>query len=277
MPEIGIDIKSIMPWEPSVRVAEKFQHGRIFLAGDAAHQMPPWGGQGANSGITDAHNLAWKLAAVMKGQAGETLLETYDAERGPVGREAAEASAFGVNSRGLITLKKNLTVARGMLRKAALVSGHGYGYTSKAICEENTFPLGGITWIPWTVPSLWSIDGRPGRRTPHVWIEREGKRVSTLDLLGKGFVLLAGAGGTSWLDAAEKVSSALGVEITAYRVGPDADLVAPKGEFEAAACIAPTGAILVRPDDFVVWRERRLPPDPRANLKCAMRQALCLR
>lgn len=277
MPDLDIDIKSIMPWEPSVRIAEKLQHGRLFLAGDAAHQMPPWGGQGANSGIADVYNLAWKLAAVMEGHVNRTLLETYDVERIPVGREAAEASAAGADDKGLISTKFNLTVARGFLRKIPLGSGHGYGYTSKAICEEDTSPLGGLTWRPWTWPSLFlSIDGRPGRRAPHVWVESDGKRISTLDVLSRDFVLLAGADGKSWLDAAKKVSSALDVKIDAYTVGPEGDLVAPNGIFESAASISSRGAILIRPDDFVAWRERRQPADPRAELEDAMEHALCL-
>jgi putative polyketide hydroxylase len=277
MPELEVTIKSVLPWEPTVRIAERLKNGRIFLAGDAAHQMPPWGGQGANSGITDAHNLAWKLAAVLRGHASEDLLETYDTERIPVGREAAEASAEGIDERGIISIEKNWTVIRGWMRKIPLLSGHGYGYASKAICSENTAPLGGITWKPWTLPSLaFAIDGRPGRRAPHLWVERGGKRMSTLDLFGKGFVLLAGAQGVSWLKTAEAVSSSLGITIAAYTVGPDQDLVAPKHEFEAAAGITSHGAILVRPDDFVAWRERRQPSDYQNKLEQAVRQVLCL-
>ncbi|KAJ7350401.1 FAD-binding monooxygenase-like protein [Mycena albidolilacea] len=279
MPEIDIRIDSILPWEPSVRIAERLQHGRIFLAGDAAHQMPPWGGQGANSGIADAYNLAWKLAAVLDGRAGNALLETYDVERLPAGREAAEASASGADERGMISVKKNFTVARGMLRKAMLTSGHGYGYTSPSICEEDTFPLGGVTWRPWTLASLFlSIDGRPGRRAPHVWVEHQGKRISTLDLSGKGcFVLLAGTDGTDWLGAAKEVSSTLGIEVAAYCAGLEGDLMTKTpGEFELAASISSRGVILVRPDDFVVWRQRRLPSNPRAGLERAVRQALYL-
>jgi putative polyketide hydroxylase len=277
MPEIEIDIKSILPWEPSVRIAERLQHGRIFLAGDAAHQMPPWGGQGANSGIADAHNLAWKLAAVLKGHASKVLLETYDVERIPVGRAAAEASASAVDENGIFSMKWNLTVAMGWLKKISLLSGHGYCYTSKAICVEDTSPLGGLTWRPWTLPSLFfSIDGRPGRRAPHVWVEHQGKRISTLDLFDTSFVLLAGAEGASWLEAAKKVSSALGIDIAAYCVGPEGDLVNSKGEFESAAGISSRGAILVRPDDFVAWRERRQLSGHQAKLEQAMRQALCL-
>ena len=277
MPEIEIDIRSILPWEPSVRIAERLQHERIFLAGDAAHQMPPWGGQGANSGIADANNLAWKLAAVLKGHASKALLETYEVERIPVGRAAAEASASAADEKGIISVKWNLTVAMGWLRRIPLLSGHGYCYTSKAICVEDISPLGGLTWRPWTLPSLFlSIDGRPGSRAPHLWVEHRGKRISTLDLLGKDFVLLTGAEGASWLEAAKKVSSALGIEIAAYCAGPHGDLVNSKGEFESATGISSRGAILVRPDDFVVWRQRSQPFDHQVELEQVMRQALCL-
>ena len=275
-PDIELDIKSLLPWEASVRIAERLQHGRIFLAGDAAHQMPPWAGQGANSGVADAYNLAWKLAAVLKGHASKALLETYDVERIPVGRAAAEASAGAADEKGIISTKRNLTVAMGLLRRIRYLSGHGYCYTSNAICVENTFPLGGLTWRPWTLPSLFlSIDGRPGSRAPHIWVEHQGKRISTLDLLGKDFVLLAGAEGASWLEAAKKVSSALAVDISAYSAGPEGDLVTSKWELESAAGISSRGAILVRPDDFVVWRQRKQPLNHQAELESAMQQALC--
>ena len=277
MPEVEIDIKSILPWEPSVQIAERMQQGRIFLAGDSAHQMPPWGGQGANSGIADAYNLAWKLAAILQGKASKALLETYEVERLSVGREAAEASAMGPNEKGLISVKRNLPIIRGWLRRIPLISGHGYCYASRAICEEDTTPLGGLSWRPWTLPSLFlSIDGRPGRRAPHIWVTHQGKSVSTLDLLGKSFVLLTGADGSFWSDAARDTSSALGIDIVAYCVGSEGGLVAKNGEFESAAGISSQGAILVRPDDFVVWRERRQPSDPQAKLEQAMRRALCL-
>lgn len=276
IPDIEIDIKSILPWEPSVQVAERLRIGRVFLAGDSAHQMPPWGGQGANSGIADVHNLAWKLAAVIQGRADETLLETYDVERLPVGRAAAEASASGADERGIISTKMTLSVIRGFMKKIPLSSGHGYCYSSRAICTENILPLGGLTWKPWTLPSLFfSIDGRPGRRIPHLAITKD-EQTSTLDLCGKGFVLLAGADGGFWRDAAKEVSSALNILIDAYCVGPAGDVVAPSGAFESAAGISSRGVILVRPDDFVAWRERRQPSDHQAKLEHAMRQVLCL-
>ncbi|KIY03759.1 uncharacterized protein Z520_00450 [Fonsecaea multimorphosa CBS 102226] len=278
IPDIEIEVKSILPWKPSVRIAEQLQHGHIFLAGDAAHQMPPWGGQGANTGIADVHNLAWKLAAVLQRHANESLLETYDVERIPVGKAAAEFSASNADEDGIISAKGPFGLLLVIAKGFRLLSGHGIYYASRAICAEDTSPLGGLTWRPWTWPSLMlAIDGRPGTRVPHLWVEHLGKRVSTLDLCGKTFVLFAGADGISWVEAAKKVSLAMGVDIAAYRAGPDGcDLVSPKGSLESVAGISSRGAILVRPDDFVAWRQRRQVSDHEAELTKAIRQALCL-
>jgi putative polyketide hydroxylase len=277
MPNIDIKIKSILPWQPTVQVAKQLRFGRVFLAGDAAHQMPPWGGQGANTGIADVHNLAWKLAQVLRGKASNALLDTYNAERQPVGLEAAEASGVGTDAKGLISLEKNLTVIRGWLRRIPLISGHGYGYASQAICDEDVSPLGGWSWRPWTLPSLgFVIDGRPGRRAPHLWVQREEKRISTLDLFGKDFVLLAGADGAKWIEAAKELSSKLGVELAAYCLGPKGDIITPQAEFETGAGITSQGAILVRPDGFVAWRERRQPKDYETRLEDAIKQMVCL-
>jgi putative polyketide hydroxylase len=277
IPDIDIRIKSILPWEPTVQVAERLQEGRIFLAGDAAHQMPPWGGQGANTGISDVHNLAWKMAEVIQRKASKVLLETYNTERQPVGLEAAEASGVGADEKGLISVEKNLTVIGGWVRRIPLISGHGYGYVSPAICYENTSPMGGWSWRPWTLPSLgFAIDGRPGRRAPHFWVKQNGNRISTLDLCGKGFILLAGAEGSDWVEAARKLSMNMEVELAAYCLGPEGDLVTQEAEFEAGTGITRKGAILVRPDDFVVWRERRQPKDIETKLRNAIKQALCL-
>jgi putative polyketide hydroxylase len=278
LPEIKVEVESVLPWEPSARVVENMRVGnRIFLAGDAAHQFPPWGGMGANTGIVDAYNLAWKLAMVLKGNTGTALLDTYDEERRPVALAAADASAAGADERGLISVQLNWSVIRGWMKKLPLISGHGYGYASQVICHENTTPLGGLTWRPWTMPSLFAcIDGRPGRRVPHIWLERDGKRISTLDVSGRSFVLLTGADGQSWMEAAKKVSEKLGIEVDGFQVGPQGNLVAPKGIFESAAGIYPDGAILIRPDDFVVWRQRRQRGDLALQLEQAMTQALSL-
>ncbi|OJJ50789.1 hypothetical protein ASPZODRAFT_263560 [Penicilliopsis zonata CBS 506.65] len=277
--EVTIEIISILPWEPSVRVATHFQQGRIFLAGDAAHQMPPYGGQGANTGISDAHNLAWKLAAVLHRQADPSLLETYNLERRPVGKAAAEASASPADERGLISVRLSWKTVSGFAKIAPLASGFGYLYpqASAAVVEENRWPLGGWTWKAWSVPSLcFSLDGRPGSRAPHVWVEKEGQRVSLLDLFGKGFVLLAGSEGVAWLEASQQVRETLkGLELASYRVGPTGDIVEKESRWETAAGISPNGALLVRPDGFVAWRQRRMPGDVFNALLKTMQAILC--
>ncbi len=256
MPEIEIEIKSILPWECAVRVADSFQHGRVFLAGDAAHQMPPWGGQGANTGVQDVHNLAWKLAAVLKGQAAPALLATYDHERRPVGSAAAEMSAQRAGERGILVIKPISPIMMGifsnrLVRKVmgkaiwkgtARLIGYGYQYCSAAIIPEQRK----------NAPE--QLDGHPGSRAPHIWVEYQGQRLSTLDLFGTGFVLLAGPDGAAWCEAAHTLAARRKIELAAYRVGPAGDLLAAEGRWPAEAGIARHGALLVRPDGFVAWR-----------------------
>ena len=259
--ELKIDIKSILPWQASVRVAEKFQVGRIFLAGDSAHQMPPYAGQGANSGISDVHNLAWKLALVLKRHVQSSLLDTYEVERLPVDTFAAEVSGSAADERGLISMNKDLKTILSLARRLHITSGFGHTYNSKAIVDESTWPLGGLTWRAWTMQSVFlGLDGRPGSGAPHEWVQREGRRISTLDLLGRDFVLLAGSEGEVWCETAKHISSVLdGFKIVTYSLGPNGNISDPDRKWETAAGISSTGMLLVRPDGFVAWRERKLP------------------
>lgn len=242
MPDIALKIESILPWESAVRVADTFQQGRVFLAGDAAHQMPPWGGQGANSGVADAHNLAWKLAAVLRGQATPQLLTTYDVERQPIGRLAAEESGMAADERGLLSMERS---AGSYIHRQFRMLGYGYQYASRAIIEEADAVL--------ALDEL-GLDGRPGTRAPHAWVERQGQRISTLDVFGASFVLLAATEGTSWCEAARVAAARLDIDLAAYRVGPDGDLLDPDSRWQAKAGISARGALLVRPDGFVAWR-----------------------
>ncbi|KAH8674952.1 FAD binding domain-containing protein [Ilyonectria robusta] len=276
LPNLEIEIKSILPWEPTVRVAEKFQHGRVFLAGDAAHQMPPWGGQGANTGIADAHNLAWKLAAVLRGQATPSLLATYDAERLPIGRLVAEESGEASDEHGLLSLRKDPSAILALMYRIPRLIGYGYIYTSQATMTEDTTPWFWRTMrlIP-TPNQILGLCGKAGTRVPHIWVQLEDRRISTLDVLGKGFVIIAGADGNEWCEAAPKVASSLVVSIAAYRAGPACELITPKGYWESSASISTTGAILVRPDGFVAWRAWSASSDIPQRLEQVLKQVLC--
>jgi putative polyketide hydroxylase len=247
LPDLDVELKGALPWQSAVRVAERYQHGRVFLAGDAAHIMPPWGGFGANTGIQDAHNLAWKLAALLAGRAGPALLGTYDEERNPIGRAVAEIAGSMNDTRGLIALKSRwgpLGVIWNMRRIFPYLV-MGYGYASSAVALE-----------PGPRPGAGTNDlrGRPGTRAPHVWLERGGQRISTLDLFGRGFVLLAGPRGAAWRQATAAVAEALGVAIAVVILGADATEVGRS--WHRAYGVGRNGASLVRPDGIVAWRVR---------------------
>lgn len=246
-----------------MRVADHFQHGRVFLAGDAAHQMPPWGGQGANTGIADAHNLAWKLAAVLKGLAAPALLSTYDVERHPVGYLAAEESAAAADELGLLSTRKRGALLA-LVRRIPRLVGYGYEYASQAIVSDHTSARS-LLWQ--LLSGTIGLDGRPGTRAPHAWVAYQGKRISTLDLFGKGFILLVGPDGDAWRQAASAVAAHLDIDLTAYSVGPAGDLRDAKNHWLSKAGISPQGALLVRPDGFVAWRARKQHGDLQQELE----------
>jgi 2-polyprenyl-6-methoxyphenol hydroxylase-like FAD-dependent oxidoreductase len=245
VPGMPLVIEDIAPWQAVADVAERYADGRIFLAGDAAHVVPPNGGFGGNTGVHDAHNLAWKLAHVLKGTAGPGLLATYDAERRPVGEFTVEQSY----ARYVTRVAPYLGTAGAQPVLDDLYLELGYRYDSPAVIAEPADEANG------TVPHRHPRDchGQPGSRAPHVWLDRRGTRVSALDLFGGGFVLLAGARGTAWHAAADAAARRLGVGLDGYRVG-DGELTDAGASFPAAYGISQDGAVLVRPDGFVAWR-----------------------
>jgi len=242
LPDLATEILSVLPWEVAVQAARQLEAGRIFIVGDAAHVMPPLGGFGASTGIQDAQNLAWKLAQVVHGQAGPELLASYQVEREPVNWFTVEQARLRyqeVNRRWSADAADRAEV--GMAHD--LVVMLGYHYTSQALIEPRQ-----------AMPSLEhvALNGEPGTRAPHLWIERAGQRLSTLDLLGQRFVLLSGSDGEAWLAAAHSVAAHLDLAMDSYRAGTD--FSDAEDAFCAAYGITPRGAVLVRPDGFIGWR-----------------------
>ncbi|TVY31322.1 Tetracenomycin polyketide synthesis hydroxylase, partial [Lachnellula subtilissima] len=255
IPDLEIQIKSMIPWQPSDVAASSMQSGRIFLAGDAAHQTTPYAGQGATTGIADVFDLSWKLAAVLSGQARPSLLDSYESERLPVARFVARESGELADGYGLPDMKRGkVTWAWSMARRFPMIIGFGYRYTGSpaVINEEEEEAPGWMSWwnVPWSVQSLvLGINGKPGTRVPHVWVQdAAGERISTLDLCGKTFLLLTGSQGKPWCQAASEVAEKMGVGLQAYRVGPTGDVSDPKRRWEHTAGIGAHGALLVRPD-----------------------------
>jgi len=248
---IPLAIDDVMKWNARADVASRFQDGHIFLAGDAAHVMPPYGGYGGNVGIQDAHAIAWKLAYVLKGQAGEQLLSTYEPERRPAGILTTEQAYTRYVTREAKYLN------RGDLQPQVqdLNIEMGYRYNSLAIVSED----GAASEHEHPRESR----GRPGFRAPHLWLE---PNVSTLDLFDRNFALLTAEKGERWLEAAPLAARRLGVTLDARRIEhPD---------FCTGYGISATGAALIRPDGFVAWRSKAAVDSPEAALVKALSAVL---
>ncbi|HTH06138.1 MAG TPA: FAD-dependent monooxygenase [Ilumatobacteraceae bacterium] len=261
-PELDADIEAVDKWIASADNASTYQSGRIFLAGDAAHTMPPTGGFGGNTGIHDSHNLAWKLALVLRGVAGPALLDTYDAERHPSGHQAVEQAYNRYVTRSDPDLG-----TEGMRPAIPDLHVEFNRYRSTAVIPEAGFVDDGR-------PDIDARESRalPGTRAPHVELSRDGHTISAIDLYMGNFVLMAGPAGDPWCDAAAAVSDELHLDIECHRIGRD---VLDNGDFCARYGITGAGAVLVRPDGYVAWRSRdRAADDPHKVLMEVLDQVL---
>lgn len=265
--DLTVEVLDVDTWTMRVLIADRFRCGRIFLVGDAAHVLPPTGGFGGNSCIQDAHNLAWKLAAVLDGTAAAELLDSYESERQPVARFLLEESA----ARAGLFLSGDAEGGSGRPRnrpeKVNIMLG--YRYHAGAILSEHD-PSDHEPIEDPRHPS-----GRPGTRAPHVVVERDGERMSTLDLFGREWVLLSGPDDGAWLPAAGAIADRTGVALAAYRVGStqsDAaeDLSDREGRWPDAYGVSRHGAVLVRPDGFIAWRSVAGVDDPKQVLGGAL-------
>ena len=275
---LEVKVEDIHKWKANFLAAERFQQGRIFIAGDAAHLTAPTGGFGGNTGVQDAHNLAWKLAAVLRGEAGEKLLESYNDERQPAGAQMYEQGYQRYVTRadpdlGMKGVKKQIPdthVEFNRYRSTAVVFEKGYADDGKP-----------------------DIDPRkscalPGTRAPHVQVWRSGKLFSTIDLYVECFVLITAHEGGAWQHVAQQVAESLGIRIDFHLVaapGGQGELVdiaihrerisSPfYPSFPEAYGIAASGAVLVRPDGYVGWRENAYQSGSSQALTEALKQIL---
>jgi hypothetical protein len=252
--DVEVEIDSVQRWTAAATHAERFRDGRVFLAGDSAHVMPPTGGFGGNTGVADAHNLAWKLGMVLAGTAGPDLLDSYDPERRPVSDLIVEQAYTRYVLRVDPTLpRENLAPP---LDDPSIELGTVYRSAAVLAGDDDT------TLVDPRKPA-----GQLGARAPHLPVQRDGEQISLLDVLGRDFVLLAGPDGAPWAGAAQEAAQALGVPLATHVLGPDID---PSGRFPEAYGVPQDGAALVRPDGFVSWRSSETP-----ELEAALRAAVC--
>ncbi|MFG2087337.1 MULTISPECIES: FAD-dependent monooxygenase [unclassified Spirillospora] len=273
--DVPLDIVDIACWEEAVGVADRFRAGRVFVVGDSAHVWPPAGAMGANAAVQDAHNLAWKLAAVTGGWASDGLLDTYEAERRPAALALADITVrrqqarFGDEPDGDDVDDVLCTFGQRYDSAAVIGAGHGPVYG------------GGL-----------DQGAAPGTRAPHLWLDMltgatdggriDGERITVHDLFHDAFVLLTGEDGAAWTDAADKIAAHSGVPLRAYRVAGPADrgrrdaaeLFDVEGVFDARYGLGRAGAVLVRPDGYVAWRCPSAAGDPHAQLTEALHRVL---
>jgi 2-polyprenyl-6-methoxyphenol hydroxylase-like FAD-dependent oxidoreductase len=279
-PGVEPEILGAFAWRIDMGVADRFAVPPLFLAGDAAHTFPPMGGFGMNSGIQDAHNLAWKLATVLRDGADPALLDSYDAERQPVASYNAEQSMVNASRQqeafALMADPEALTLlatdagTAARERFAAGVRMHkpeflsqgqqfGYVYQSAAIVSDGTT-------APESTITEYRATASPGARLPHVRLATsDGRRPSTLEVAGERWTLLVAGAAAPW-SAADAARPRFG-SLWVVAIGADGDLREAEPEAFRAACeLERGGAVLVRPDGHVAARWRSLPADPAAEL-----------
>ncbi len=248
--ELPVRILSSLPWEMTVRTVAQAQFGRVFLAGDAAHTMTPYAGKGAAAGVQDVHNLAWKLAAALRGQAGPALLTTYNAERQPIGAFYAQLSGDMADADGLVDPAKMNAHAQ------QLIGLPDYTYRSTAVLATDNHLTTPASALP--------LNGQPGTRLPHLWLD-EAHTTSTLDWCRGTFLLVASGEATRWQSAG--TASMLAPLVTVRELP-----TAARQAWQQLTHTQPGEALLIRPDGFVAARLSAMatPADLAADLQRAL-------
>jgi 2,4-dichlorophenol 6-monooxygenase len=303
MPGLDVEITGASLWGNNEMYATHLQSGRVFCAGDAVHRHPPSNGLGSNTSIQDSYNLAWKLAAVLRGQASPTLLETYSAERAPVAERIVKRA--NKSSREFVDLfvalgvtearteqemvrrieERKANTPEGAAKRAALVkamelknyefNAHGVElgqfYESAAVVPDGTSRP-----EPARDPDLYhQASTVPGSHLPHAWVGDHRRKLATMDLAPyTRFTLITGIAGEAWQDAAAKVAAELGVDVATVVIGPGREVTDLYYDWHRLREIDESGALLVRPDKHIGWRAPALPADPTSALRDALSQIL---
>ncbi len=257
-PDLKVEILGISHWTMNATVAERYRQGAAFLVGDAAHQLPPTGGFGLNTGIQDVHNLVWKLAYDLRDWSDAGLVDTYEAERKPVARFNADRAMD--NSRAVARIQRAVAdgeAAAGEVARSRRYGNFrglelGYSYRSAAVIDDGSPAPEPEDAVEDYVPCA-----RPGHRMPHMWLE--GGALSTLDLVQRRFLVLSDS--ARWLEAASQHNA-------------DCRVLPGNGGFLQLFGLEPGGAVLVRPDGHVAARFAEPPGFPGGALASALRDLL---
>ena len=296
-PDIDIEVTSVSTWTVNNCYAARAHKGRVFCMGDAIHRHPPSNGLGSNTSIQDGFNLAWKLAMVIRGQAGAGLLESYTEERAPIAKQIVTRAnqsieEFGpiFGALGLLDSIDPVKMQENMDRRCedtAAAEKQRAALREAIAFKVYEFDAHGVEMNHRYASSAVATDGKPepaftrdrelhfeqttwpGARLPHAWVFDNGNgKASTLDLCGHGrFTVLTGIGGERWVEAAGRISAELGLPIATHVIGPRQAWQDHYGDWARAREVGDAGVILVRPDHHVAWRSDGMVADPDAELR----------
>jgi 2,4-dichlorophenol 6-monooxygenase len=290
--DVEILVRDTSVWTMTAQIAERYRAGRVFLVGDSAHRFPPTGGMGMNTGIQDAHNLAWKIAAVETGWASPALLETYELERRPVAQCNTDQSLANALKMfevfAALGLSEDLDASRRNFHSALATSAARAGVATAIANQQEHFDMFGLHLGFRYEAGALVADGREsphrenpvrdfvaclrsGARLPHAWVTKSGRRVSILDLVAGGeLTLITGADGEAW---AQAVGAAASRHVRTLIEGRD--FSDREGHWEAVREIGRGGAILVRPDQHVAWYACAPTSDAATRLSAAVAAVAC--
>lgn len=272
-----LELLGIAGWQVNGLVAPRYSTNGVHCMGDAVHRHPPTNGLGLNMSVADAYNLAWKLALVEKGLAGDGLLDTYSSERQPAGaagvaralQSAKEAARFGSDDLNVDPYGESLRIANYQFNAHGVELGYCYD-VGALVHDGSTYSENPRDPVLYHHPTT-----RPGARVAHARLGRGGAPLSTIDLVdGLSFSLFTGRDGAAWAAAAGAVSREIGVPVAVHCIGGD-DIHDPYGDWQRVCEISDAGCVLVRPDRHVGWRSLGSHDDARGELLRVMHTILC--
>ncbi|KAJ5705663.1 hypothetical protein N7536_001352 [Penicillium majusculum] len=303
--QVPIKVLSTFEWTINDQVADYWQKDRILCIGDAVHRHPPINGLGSNTCLSDAFNIAWKLAYVLKGVAKPALLDSLSIERKPVGDAIVRRANTGMEAHRALWLIIGLSPEDRQKATALLAEDSSSGRQKRedwsnaleaidaevqalGIQMNQTYldSPGVVAESSDSAPDFGRLDPikelhistYPGYHLPHVWLAKDGQspRKSTLDLAGQGrFTLFTGVGGDSWISAAQALAaSSWGIDIVGYKIGFGGDYMDCYREWARVRGVEEDGAVLVRPDHFVAWRYPRRSENAEGQLRSVLEKVL---
>jgi putative polyketide hydroxylase len=264
IPDLEVRVLGVSPWTTLADVATRWRSSRAFLAGDAAHRMTPAGGIGMNTGIQDAHNLAWKLAGVLQEWAGSALLDTYESERRPVAEANTRRSVELLNGGlldGFLDIDGEHLPQMATPPRTPVEVDLGFTYETGALVADDV-----------AAPALtgdYAPAAAPGHRLPHLWLGDGGSQRSTVDCIGSTFTLFAGRNAGGWQRAVAQVARTSCIPLRIENLASSGS-----DRWTSLFGITESGCVLMRPDGHVAWRSSYGAVDSVRELGAALARVL---